>query len=149
MEAKSQWNVYNKAVIVLISSILSLWSIHFPDLVQKVTKWLTIINYFRLMLWIAFTLLNTNFSSLNSLGTCVHDMKSYPIPAVESSKIHNGFDKAGFRFQTHKLSLSHTYLIGFIWQWKASNVLLIYVLFNHASNVSSCYAISEHNVLAI
>ena len=38
------------------------------------------------------------FSSLNSLGTCVQYMKSFPAHAVESSKIHNGFDTAGSRF---------------------------------------------------
>ena len=48
------------------------------------------------------------FSSLNSLGTCVQDMKSCPTPAVESSKIPNGFDKAGFWFQTCQPSLFHT-----------------------------------------
>ena len=35
MEAKSQQNFYNKAAIVVISSKLSLWSIHFQDLVQN------------------------------------------------------------------------------------------------------------------
>ena len=33
--------------------------------------------------------------------------------AVESSKIHNCFDTAGFRFKTRQPSLSHTCLIGF------------------------------------
>ena len=32
MEAKSQQNFYNKAAIVVISSKLTLWSIHFHDL---------------------------------------------------------------------------------------------------------------------
>ena len=62
MEAKSQQNFYNKAPIVVISSKLSLWSIHFQDLVQKVTKWLIIIHYFQFMLCIAFTLLNNNLA---------------------------------------------------------------------------------------
>ena len=53
------------------------------------------------------------FSSLNSLGTCVQDIKSCPTHAVESGKIHNGFDSAGSRFQTRQLSLSHMCLIGF------------------------------------
>ena len=35
MEVKIQQNFYNKAVIVVISSKLSLWSIHFQNLVQK------------------------------------------------------------------------------------------------------------------
>ena len=48
------------------------------------------------------------FSSLNSLGTCVQDIKSCLTPAVESSKIHNGFEKAGFWFQTCQPSLFHT-----------------------------------------
>ena len=47
MEAKSQQNFYNKAAIVVISSTLSLWRIHFQDLVQKVMKWLIIIHYSR------------------------------------------------------------------------------------------------------
>ena len=101
MEAKSQQNFYNKAAIVVISSKLSLLSIHFQNLVPKVTKRHPIIHYFRFMLCIAFTLLNNNlahFSSLNSLGTCVEDMKSCPTSAVESSKIHNGFDTAISRF---------------------------------------------------
>ena len=53
------------------------------------------------------------FSSLNSLGTCVQDMNSCPTHAVESSKIRNGFDPAGFRFQKRQPSLSHTCSIGF------------------------------------
>ena len=61
MEAKNQQNFYNKAAISAMSSKLSLWSIHFQDLEQKVTKWLTIIYYFRFMLWIAFTLSSNNF----------------------------------------------------------------------------------------
>ena len=52
------------------------------------------------------------FSSLNSVGKCVQDMKSCPTPAVESSKIHNGFDTAGSRFQTRQPSLSHMCSIG-------------------------------------
>ena len=35
MEAKSEQNFYNKAAIDVISSKLSLWSIHFQELVQK------------------------------------------------------------------------------------------------------------------
>ena len=64
MEAKSQQHVYNKAGIVVISSKLSLWSIHFKDLVQNVTKWLIIIHYFRFMLCIhvVFTLSNNNLA---------------------------------------------------------------------------------------
>ena len=62
MDAKSQQNFYNKAAIVVISSKLSLWTIHFHDLVQKVTKWLTIIHYFRLMLCLGFTLSNNNLA---------------------------------------------------------------------------------------
>ena len=60
IEAKSQQNFYNKATIVVISSKLSLWSIYFQDLVQKVTKWLIIIHYSRFMSRIAFTLSNKN-----------------------------------------------------------------------------------------
>ena len=50
MEAKSQQNIYNKAAIVVISSKLSLRSLHFQNLMQKVTKWLTIMNCFWFML---------------------------------------------------------------------------------------------------
>ena len=57
--------------------------------------------------------------SLNSLGTCVQDMKSCPTHAVESSEIHNGFDITGSRFQTRQLSLSQTCSIGF----KSGNML--------------------------
>ena len=113
MEAKSRQNFYNKAAIVVISSKLSLWSIHFQDLVQKVMKWLIIIHYFRFRLCISFTLSNNTFSSLNLLGTCVKDRKSCPTHAVESSKIHNGFDTAGSQFKTCLLSLSRACLIGF------------------------------------
>ena len=60
MDAKSQQNFYNKDVIVVISKKLSLWSIHFQDLVQRVTKWPIIIHYFRFMLCIAFTLWKNN-----------------------------------------------------------------------------------------
>ena len=60
MEAKSHQNFYNKAAIVVISSKLSLQSIHLKDLLKKVTKWLIIIHYFRFMLCIAFTLSNNN-----------------------------------------------------------------------------------------
>ena len=157
MEAKSQQNVYNKAAIVVISSKLSLWSIHFQDLVQQVTKWLIIIHYFRLMLCIAFTLWNNNLgtlSSLNSLGTFVQDMQSCPTHAVESSKIHNGFDTVGSQFQTRQPSLSHTCSIGF----KSGNKLgrgrlamfSCFFLFLHdASTLRSCNVISRHHVLAI
>ena len=62
MEAKSQQNFYNKAAIVVIYSKLSLWSIHFQDLVQNVTKCLIIILYFLFILCIAFTLCNNNLA---------------------------------------------------------------------------------------
>ena len=35
MEAKSQQNFYKKAAIIVFSSTLSLWGIHFQNLVQK------------------------------------------------------------------------------------------------------------------
>ena len=52
------------------------------------------------------------FSSLNSLGTCVQDMKSCPTHAVESSKINNGFDTAGLVSNT-SAEIVHTCSIGF------------------------------------
>ena len=108
MEAKSQQKFYNKAAIVVISSKLTLWSIPFQDLEQTGKKWLTIVHYFRFMLYIAYTLSNNKqlgkFSSLKSLGACFQDMKSCPTHAVESSIIHNGFDTAGFQFQTRQPS---------------------------------------------
>ena len=65
MEAKSQQNFYNKAAIVVISSKHSHWKIQFQDLVQKVTKWLIIINSFRFKLCIAFTLSNNNLANFH------------------------------------------------------------------------------------
>ena len=62
MEAKSQQKLYNKAVIAVISSKVSFWSIHFQDLVQKVTKWLIINHNFWFMLCIAFTLSNNTLA---------------------------------------------------------------------------------------
>ena len=62
METKSQQNFYNKAAIVVIFSKLSLWSVHFKDLVQKVSEWLIIIHYFRFMLCIAITLSNNSLA---------------------------------------------------------------------------------------
>ena len=113
MEAKSQQNFYHKAAIVVISSKLSLWSIHFQDLVRKVTKSFIKIHFFRLMLCITFTLWNNNLAHFQHLIHWVQDMKSCPTHAVVSSKIHNGFDTAGSKFQTRHQSLSHTCLIGF------------------------------------
>ena len=87
-------------------------------------------------------------------GTCFQDMKSCPTPAVESSKIHNGFDMAGSQFQTQWTSLSHICSIGF----KSSNKLgrgrlamfcWFFVFLDDASKVRSCNVISEHHVLAI
>ena len=40
-------------------------------------------------------------------------MKPCPSHAIESSKIYNSFDKAGFPFKTRQPSLSHTCSIGF------------------------------------
>ena len=59
MEAKMQHNFYNKAAIGVT---FSLEHIHFQKLVQKVTKWLTIIHYFLFMLHIAFTLSNNTLA---------------------------------------------------------------------------------------
>ena len=116
MVAKSQQDFYNKAVIGVISSKNSLWSIHFQDLVQTITKWLIIIHYFRFMLCIAFTLSINNLTNFHHQIHWVHAFKtrnpSCPTHAVESSKIHNGFDMAASRFQTCQPSLSHTCSIG-------------------------------------
>ena len=76
-------------------------------------------------------------------------MKSCPTAAVESSKIHNGFDTAGSRFQTHQPRLSHTFDRVQVRQqaqpWKTCDVLFL----DDASKVRSCNVISEHHVLAI
>ena len=80
-------------------------------------------------------------------------MKSCPTHAVESSKIHNGFETTGYWFQTRQPSLSNTCSIGF----KSGNklgrgrldVLLIFVFLDDASTVRSRNVISEHHVLAI
>ena len=122
MEAKSQQNFYNKAAIVVSSSKLSLWSIQFQDLVQKSLEMAH--NNPLLPVYFVCSLHTVElqlciFSSLNSLGTCLQDMKSCPTHEVASSKIHNGFDMAGSGFQTRQLSLSHTCSIGF----KSSNKL--------------------------
>ena len=89
MEAASQQNLYNKTAMVVISSKLSFGSIHFQDLVQKITKWLIIIHYFRFMMFFAFTLSNSNLAHfiIKFTGTCVQDMESGPTHAVESSEI--------------------------------------------------------------
>ena len=107
--------VYNKAVIVVFSSKLSLWSIHFQDLLQSHEM----AHYIPLLpVYVVYSLQTVEyylgtFSPLNSLGICVQDMKSCPTHAVESSKMHNGFDTAVYRFKTRQLSLSHAFSIGF------------------------------------
>ena len=95
-----------------------------------------------------------SFSSKNSLGTCVQDMKSCPTHAVESSKIRNGFDTAGSRFHTRQPSLFHTCFDRVqvwqqVWPWKTSDFQLIFVFLDDASTVRSCKVISEHHILAI
>ena len=59
-----------------------------------------------------------------------------PTHAVESRKIHNGFDTDGSGFQARR-------------PWETSDVPLIFVLLDDASKVRSCNFISEHHVLAI
>ena len=76
MEAKSQQIFYNKAVISLMSSKLSLWSMHFQDMVQKVDKWLIIILYFRFMLCIALTLSNDKLAHFHYKINWVHAFKT-------------------------------------------------------------------------
>ena len=114
MEAKSQQNFYNKTAIIVISSRLSFWSIHFQDLVQKVTKWVIIINYFRFMLckpshcpistWHIFIVKFTGYMRSR------HEILSHSCSRVQ--QISHGFDTAGYRFQTRQSSLSHTCSIG-------------------------------------
>ena len=81
-------------------------------------------------------------------------MKTCPTPAVESGKIHNGFDTAGSRFQTRQPSLSHTCTIGF----KSGNklghgTLAMFCLFLYSSMMLVKWGlenfISEHDILAI
>ena len=79
MEAKSQQNFYNKAAIVVISLKLTLWSIHFQDLVQKVTKWLTIIHYFQFMLLAGcFVALRPKSTAMVIAGRSVHLTTLFP-----------------------------------------------------------------------
>ena len=86
------------------------------------------------------------------MGTCVQDMKSCP-SAVESSKIHNGFDMAGSWFQTRQPSLSHTCSIGLSPATSSAvedqRYSVFFVFLNDVSTVRSCNAISEYHVLAI
>ena len=68
----------------------------------------------------------------NSLGTCDQDMKSCPTPAVEFSKIQNGFVTAGSLFQkTSAEFVPHMFDRVQVQQqarpWKTSDVLLIFV----------------------
>ena len=116
MEAKSQQNFYIKAAIVVNSSKLPLRSIHFQDLVQKNHE--ISHNNPQLPVYVAYSIHTVQYqlgtlSSLNSLSTCVQDMKFCPTHAVEYSKIHNGFDAANSRFQTRQPTLSHMCSIGF------------------------------------
>ena len=76
-------------------------------------------------------------------------MKYCPTPAVESSKIRNGLETAGFQFHTRQPSLSYTCSIGFKSSNKTSDVLLIFVFLDDASKVRSRNVFSEHHVLAI
>ena len=81
-------------------------------------------------------------------------MKSCPYHAVESNKIHNGFETAVSQFETRQLSLSHTYSIGLksnnkLSRGKTSDVLLIFVFLDDASTLRSCNVVLEHHVLAI
>ena len=82
-------------------------------------------------------------------------MESCPTPAVESSKIHNGFDMAGSRFQTRQPTkvVPHMHDRVQVRQqarpWKTSDVLLIFVFLDDASKERSCNIILEHHVLAI
>ena len=73
-------------------------------------------------------------------------MKSCPTHAVESSKIHNGFDTSGSRFQTCQQSLSHVFDRVQVWQqawpWKTIDVLLIFVYLDDVieySEVLQCH----------
>ena len=74
-------------------------------------------------------------------------MKSCPTHAVESSKIHNGFDTAGSRFQTRQPSLSHTFDRVQVRQqarpWQTKDVLLIFVFLEDASTVAIFHILSS------
>ena len=95
MEAKSQQNFYSKGAIVVISSKLSLWSNTLSESGAKSHEMAH--NNPLHPVYVVYShhtvdLQLGTFSSLNSLGTCVQDLKPCPTHAVESSKIHNGFD---------------------------------------------------------
>ena len=116
MEAKTQQNFYNKAAIVVI--FFKTFSLEHTLSGSGAKSHERAHNNPLLPVYVVYSLHTVEyqlgtFSSLNSLGTCVQYMKSCPTHAVESSKIYNGFDTAGSRFQTRQLSLSHMCSIGF------------------------------------
>ena len=84
MVAKSQQNFYNKAAIVVIlfgAFTFSIWC----------KKHEMAHNKPLLLVYVVYCLHTVElqigtFSSLNSLGTCVQDMKSCPTHTVESSE---------------------------------------------------------------
>ena len=108
MEAKSQQNFYNKAAIVVISS--KLFSLEHTLSWSGAKSHKLAHNNPLLPVYVVYSLhiveyqLGT-FSSFNSLDTCVQDMKSCPTHAVESSKIRNGFDMAGFPVSNTSIEL--------------------------------------------
>ena len=79
-------------------------------------------------------------------------MKSYPIPAVKSSRIHNGFDTADSQFQTRQRSLSHMFDRVQVRQQalpcKISKVLLIFVFLDDASIIRSYNVILDDLIIA-
>ena len=71
-------------------------------------------RFFRFMLCIAFTLSNNNLAQhIIKFTGYMRSRNEILSNSGESSKIHNGFNTAGSRFQTRQSSLSHTCLIGF------------------------------------
>ena len=109
MEAKNQQNFYNRAAIVVTSSKTFFLEHTLSGSCAKSHE--IAHNNPLLPVYVVYSLHTVEyqlgtFSSLNSMDTCVQDMKSCPTYEVESCKIHNGFDTAGSRFQTRQPSLS-------------------------------------------
>ena len=67
----------------------------------------------------------TDYAALNSLCTCVQDMKSYPTHTIEPSKIHNGFYTA--ELVQHVLHVDRVQVRQQGPPWKTSDVLLMFV----------------------
>ena len=102
-------------MVVVISSKDCIWSIHFQDLVTKITKRLTIISYFRFKLCLASLPSNNNLAPFDDRSHYLHAFKAWqhthsPSRALRSSR---RVDTVGSQFRTHRPSSPHKCSIGF------------------------------------